>query len=120
MNGAAGVRFHLADLNAREANASRRVLKSLVRPVAIRLVARVLAAAQPELFGFLHLEFDRRKLGALVRTVAERLGFRSAAAAPPVLARGEFHRVRGLLRYVGFGHFLSFCGYGIAPPRAGV
>src|ERR1700704_5939382 len=70
----------------------------LVRAVAERLVAAVLAAAQPHLLRFADGELDRREFGALVRAVAEGLALGAAAGAPPVVPRGKLHGVRWLLR----------------------
>src|SRR5689334_11768841 len=56
--------------------------KPVMRAVAERPVLRLLALAEPDLFGLLLLEDDRPELGRLVRAVAERLLLRQAAGTP--------------------------------------
>src|SRR6267378_1348919 len=93
--------------NSRNERRPAAALQGLVRAVAEGLIARALAAAQPELLGFGDREFHRREFGSLVGPVAERLAFRAPAAAPPVVAGCELDRIGGLLREMGFGHDLS-------------
>src|SRR5438132_7940519 len=76
----------------------RRCGELLVRAVAERATASVLATAQPELLRLRDGEARGRELRALVRAVAEGLALGAAAGAPPVVARGKLHRVRAALR----------------------
>src|SRR5271165_6223244 len=79
-------------------HASQR-LQTPVRPVATRLVAGVLAAAESDRACLFRLELDRREPAALVRAVAERLIAALATGAPPVRLAGlHLHPKRALLR----------------------
>jgi hypothetical protein len=93
----------------------RAALQRLVRPVAIRLVGGVLAAAQEHRFGFLGSEGGGRKPRPLVRTIAEGLVLAVATGTPEVLlARLELD---GIGRFLGDVR-LFLLGHG--PVSAGV
>lgn len=70
-----------------------------MRPVAARLLAGLLAAAERERLALFSLELDRAEPGALVRAIAERLLATLAARAPPIgLAGLDIDPIRAFLR----------------------
>src|SRR3990172_8055392 len=83
---------------ARSMKIQKELSQLLMRAVAERLVAGALAPTQPDFLRLGDGELDRRELGHLVRADAERRALRLPALAPPVVAGGELHRVRPLLR----------------------
>src|SRR5690349_14292026 len=62
--------------------------QGVVGPVAERLAAGCLAAAEPNLFGRLGGERDRRQSRVLMRAVAERLRGAAPAGAPEIALSG--------------------------------
>src|SRR3989338_7602059 len=80
------------------------VLESLMAAVAQRFRARMLAAAEMHLFGFVQLDLDGLEAGALVRAIAERLSLGAATGAPPVGAGLERQGIGRFLGNDGIGH----------------
>src|SRR5690242_13924051 len=85
------------------------VLRQLpVRAVAIGLVVRSLAAAEPGFFGLYRPEGHRTEPDSFMRAVAERLGGAAPASAPIViLALFDGHAIRRFLCGNWIGHLFS-------------